>query len=81
VKFDYPPCSCGCHEDLAWSEFKEHIWCPVCEKDYIPEYQGIFDGPIPVGVATMLGISFDRYDLVNEKILRFDPEKCEYLES
>ena len=21
-------------EDLSWSEFNEHIWCPRCKKDY-----------------------------------------------
>jgi len=26
-------CSAG-HSNITWSEFNQHIWCYVCEKDY-----------------------------------------------
>lgn len=48
-KFDVAPCECG-NIDTDWSEYKDHLWCEVCKKDFIPEHRGIFDGPIIVGV-------------------------------
>ena len=77
IKFDYPPCDCG-NMDTMWSEYKEHLWCPVCEKDFIPEYQGILDGPISLGCATLMGISFDRYEIPSMEVKRFNTETAEY---
>ena len=64
------PCSCG-NADTQWSEFEQHLWCEVCKKDFIPAHNGIFDGPIPVMAAQMLGISFDLFNLETQTIEPF----------
>lgn len=69
--FEVAPCDCG-NYDTQWSEFKGHLWCSKCEKDFIPEHNGILDGPIPVNVCKMLGISFDRINLETNIIERFE---------
>lgn len=53
-RFDFPPCDCG-NEDIEWSEYKNHVWCDKCLKDYIPEHNGILDGPIPIETVTLMG--------------------------
>lgn len=52
-----------------WSEYKAHIWCFSCEVD-TKGTPGIFDGPIGVEVSRMMGISFDRIRLSDNKLLR-----------
>lgn len=41
-------------------------------------HAGIFDGPIPVNAAGLLGISFDRINLETGKFERFDPDTATY---
>lgn len=53
------PCSCG-NKDTQWSEYEGHLWCEKCQKDFVPEHNGIFDGPIPTSAAALMGISFAR---------------------
>jgi len=60
------PCSCG-NVETQWSEYKDHLWCAKCEKDFIPEHSGIFGQPIPINTARMLGISFDRFNIKTEQ--------------
>jgi len=48
--------------NLNWSEFEHLIWCYDCKKD-TKGVGGVFDGPIPVRLCLMLGLSFDRIDL------------------
>jgi len=62
---------CG-HTDPDWSEYKDHLWCPECGVDFIPEYWGIFDGPIPVNISRALGICFDRFNLETQQIEPFE---------
>lgn len=69
--FEIPPCSCG-NEDTQWSEYEKHLWCDKCNKDFIPEHGGIFDGPIPMNTAKMLGITFARYNIESKQILLLD---------
>lgn len=69
--YEVAPCSCG-NQKTQWSEYKDHIWCDKCQKDFIPEHFGLFDGPIAINTCKMLGISFDRVDLKTKKVLRFD---------
>ena len=69
--YEMAPCACG-NEDTQWSEFRHHLWCANCQIDFIPEHDGIFGGPIPIGVASMLGISFDRINLETNEIERFE---------
>ena len=71
------PCKCG-NQDTQWSEFAKHLWCDKCQTDFIPEHNGIFDGPISVGVAKVLGVKFDKIDLMSEKLIRFDIETGRY---
>jgi len=54
-------------ENLAWSEYEHHIWCYNCEKDY-NNYESIFDGPIPINTAIILGLNFDRYNIETKKL-------------
>lgn len=72
-QYEIAPCSCG-NEDTQWSEWKHHLWCDKCQKDFIPDHNGIFDGPIPVGAATILGVSFDRFNLETQQVEQFDAE-------
>lgn len=75
--FEISPCSCG-NRQTQWSEYKEHLWCEVCKKDFIPDHGGVFSGPIPLKVAAMLGLRFDRIDLATGKLDRYDIEACRY---
>ena len=58
---------CG-GNNIVWSEFEGHIYCYDCKKD-TPGNGGIFDGPIPLEVSKILGISFDRINLKTKKRL------------
>ena len=68
--YEMSECLCGNHE-TQWSEFEKHLWCEVCQKDFIPECAGIFDGPIPLNLCKMMGISFDKFNLETQKIEPF----------
>lgn len=70
-RYEIAPCDCG-NADTQWSEFKKHLWCQICKKDFIPKHNGIFDGPIPVNLARMIGISFDRVYIKSGKVKRFE---------
>jgi hypothetical protein len=54
--------------NITWSEFEGHIYCFDCKKD-VKGFSGIFDSPIPLEVAQMFGISFDRIDLKTKERL------------
>lgn len=71
--FGMPPCACG-NADTEWSEYKNHLWCEKCQKDFIPAHNGVFDGPIPIGASALLGISFDRFNIETQRVERFDIE-------
>lgn len=62
-------CPCG-NEDPQWSEFRDHLWCETCRRDFVPAHWGLFDGPIPVGMTGLLGISFARVSLRTRRIIR-----------
>jgi len=57
--------------NIEWSEYEGLIWCQDCKID-TPGTKGIFDGPIPLEVCKVLGISFDRYDIVNKRRIPFE---------
>lgn len=69
--YEMAACDCG-NEDTQWSEFEQHLWCEKCQKDFIPAHNGIFDGPIPMHLAQMMGMRFDRIIIATGKIERFD---------
>jgi len=69
--YEIAGCKCG-NADPDWSEFEKHLWCPACQIDFIPEHGGVFDGPIPVAAAQLLGMSFDRFNLETQQIEPFE---------
>jgi hypothetical protein len=75
--FEISPCPCG-NNETQWSEYEKHLWCDRCQKDFVPEFGGIFDGPILVGVCKLLGISFDRYNMETKEYEYFDTETLKY---
>lgn len=77
--FEMAACSCGNHQ-TQWSEFMSHLWCAKCEKDFIPKHAGVFDGPIPVKTAALLGIVFHRFNMATGKAERFDQDTLTYVE-
>lgn len=65
--YEMAPCDCG-NEDTQWSEFEGHLWCEVCQKDFIPKGNGIFDGPIPMHLSHLMGIRFDRIIILSGEV-------------
>jgi hypothetical protein len=68
--YEISGCKCG-NNDVQWSEFTRHLWCDKCSIDFIPEHNGIFDGPIGVETCWMLGITFDRINIETGQIEPF----------
>jgi hypothetical protein len=64
--FEMAACDCG-NEETQWSEYKDHLWCDKCQKDFIPKHTGIFSGPIPIMASRMLGLHFDRFNILTEQ--------------
>lgn len=58
---------CG-GSNITWSEYEKHIWCFDCLEDTKGD-GGIFDGPIPLNTAMLMGISFDRIRLSDGKLI------------
>lgn len=75
--FDLPPCDCG-NDQTQWSEYEHHLWCDKCQKDFEPVHNGVFGGPVPVGICSALGISFDRFNIQKNRVERFDPDTGVY---
>ena len=48
--------------NITWSEYERLIWCYDCQKD-TPGNGGIFNGPIPINVCKIMGISFDKIEI------------------
>jgi hypothetical protein len=69
--YEIAPCTCG-NTDIQWSEWKKHCWCDKCQIDFIPEHNGIFDGPIPLHLCELMGIRFDRYYFNEDKIVKHE---------
>lgn len=66
--FDYEMAECSCgNVETQWSEYKDHLWCAKCEKDFIPEFNGVFSGPIPIMTTRLLGLNFDRFNIQTEQ--------------
>lgn len=64
---------CGGH-NTTWSEYEKHVWCFDCEIDYEPEHGGIFDGPIPRGLAEMMGISLSRIEIATGRVITVEEQ-------
>ena len=52
---------CG-GDNIAWSEFEHMIWCHDCQKD-TPGTSGVFNDILPIHLARLLGMCFDRIEL------------------
>lgn len=59
------------HTGIQWSEFEGHLWCEQCQKDFMPRHNGVFEGPIPLETAELLGMNFDRINLKTKEIEDF----------
>jgi hypothetical protein len=68
---------CG-GRNLEWSEYAKSVWCTSCQLD-VKGTEGVFGGPIPLGAAAVLGMSFDRWDMVNKCVLTYDQELQDYV--
>lgn len=75
--YNVAPCSCG-SVNSEWSEYKEHLWCIDCEKDFIPIHWGILDGPILFNLLRRFSVSFDRIDIATDTRIPFDLETGAY---
>jgi hypothetical protein len=53
--------------NIEWSEYEHKIWCYDCKID-TDGNDGIFGGPIALGVAALLGISFNRFNLKTNRV-------------
>lgn len=65
--YEMPGCSCG-NLDTEWSEYEGMLWCAKCNKDFKPEHNGLFDGPIGIQLCAMMGIHFNRYNIETGKV-------------
>jgi hypothetical protein len=63
-----------CGGEVCWSEYRGMVFCWRCLRDTRGS-GGIFSGPIPMEVAKMLGISFDRIHIASGRILRMETSK------
>jgi hypothetical protein len=70
-------CACG-HPQPQWSEFKRYLWCPACKIDFQPEDAGVFDGPILINTAALMGMHFVRFVLATGKIEKLNLKTCKY---
>lgn len=72
--YDIDGCDCG-NKECQWSEFVDELWCEKCQKDFTPKHWGVFDGPIPMGAANLLGIDFTRVNIKTGRYARCDTKK------
>ncbi|MEG1347990.1 MAG: hypothetical protein RSD49_08030 [Hafnia sp.] len=75
--FDITGCSCGNHNP-QWSEYVGHLWCEACQIDFKPEHNGVFDGPIPIRTAYLLGLNFNRINLATMQLEVYNVDTLEY---
>ena len=75
AQYEISGCECG-NEDPDWSEFKGHLWCQKCQKDFKPKQSGVFDGPIPINMAHMLGLCFATVNIESGELTKCC-ETCE----
>jgi hypothetical protein len=65
--YEISGCPCG-NTDPDWSEYKGHLWCPICKIDFIPKSGGIFDGPIPVEACRLIGIDLREINILTREV-------------
>jgi len=62
---------CG-GDNVTYSEWAHLMWCYDCKKEYRPEHWGIFDGPMPMYLSHMLGVTFDRIEIATGRLIKED---------
>ena len=73
--YDVDSCpKCG-KLNITWSEYVDMLWCFDCKIDFVPEHWGVFDGPIPMQLSKLLGMSFDRIEIKTGKLISFDSDE------
>lgn len=77
ASFEISGCDCG-NGSAMWSEFEEHLWCEQCQIDFKPKHNGVFSGPIPIKTAELLGLRFDRINLITQKVEIFNSDDLTY---
>ncbi len=55
--------------NIDWSEYEHRIWCYDCKIDTVGN-EGVFSGPIPMGLSELMGIWFDRIYLKTGKMYK-----------
>ncbi len=76
--FEYDiQCPSDSGHDITWSEWEKHIWCRVCKEDIKIE-NSILNGPIPMKLASMLNIKFDRIIIATGEIDSYDTGSSMY---
>jgi hypothetical protein len=66
-EYEISGCECG-NDDPDWSEWQHMLWCAKCQKDFIPAQSGIFDGPILVQAARLMGIDLRLLNIATGEI-------------
>ena len=74
VAYGISGCKCG-NNNCKWSEYSKHLWCEKCNIDFIPEFDGVFDGPILLHTCGLLGIVFDRYNVRSKRVVKFESKE------
>lgn len=64
----------GTGKNITWSEYEGKIWCYDCEVD-TDGTGGILDGPISLHLSSMLGITFDRFNIKKNCIEKLNLNK------
>lgn len=59
-------CPNDSEHNITWSEYEKHIWCFDCKRDI--RYPPGLTGPIPMGVARLLGIDYRKYNIKTGEI-------------
>jgi len=55
--------------NITWSEYEGMIWCYDCQID-TKGTGGMLDGPVPIHLLSIFGLSLDRICLKTKRILR-----------
>lgn len=61
--------NCG-NEDPDWSEYQGHLWCQKCQVDFLPTWGGVFDGPVLIHTAHLIGLCFATIDLATGELTK-----------
>jgi len=71
---------CG-GKKIEWSEWDDCLWGYSCKKDLriTRKSSGVFNGPIPIKAAELLGMCFDRWDMEKKKFMVWNDKEEKYV--